>query len=180
MITFERTFDYEQIRKIMTHPRIYPYISDDGSPAPEEFRPYEHEMIWYITVHDKRDEGTDLLGLWMFIPENTICWEVHTALLPCAWGPKGQLAARMLPAWIWAHTPCRRIITNVPSTNRLALHFAYKAGMKIYGVNRQSFLKNGVLCDQICLGISKAERPIFSDDEDNELELVNELMTEVN
>ena len=32
-----------------------------------------------------------------------------------------------------------------------------KAGMKIYGVNRESYLKGGTLCDQVCLGLSKPE-----------------------
>jgi RimJ/RimL family protein N-acetyltransferase len=162
MIHFERSFDYELIRQILTHPKIYDHISDDGSPAREEYQPIEHEAIWYVIVRDVREEGEDLLGLWMFTPQNAVCWEVHTALLPCAWGPAGQRAARLLPEWIWANTPCRRIVTNVPETNRLALHFAAKAGMKVYGVNRQSWMKDGVLCDQICLGLSKSETETVS------------------
>jgi RimJ/RimL family protein N-acetyltransferase len=153
VITFERSFDYTLIRGILTHDKIWPHISDDGSPPREEYRPIEHDAIWYVIVRD----GDKLLGLWVFTPQNAVCWEVHTALLPAAWGPRGQHAARLLPGWIWANTPCRRIVTNVPETNRLALHFAVKSGMKIYGVNRQSWMKNGVLCDQICLGLSQPE-----------------------
>jgi hypothetical protein len=43
----------------------------------------------------------------------------------------------------------------VPAHNRLALAFAEAAGMKVYGRNHASFLKNGELLDQICLGLSK-------------------------
>jgi RimJ/RimL family protein N-acetyltransferase len=160
VIRFERSFDYELIRSILTHVRIWPFISDDGSPPVEEYKPIEHDAIWYVIVRDVHDEGTDLLGLWMFHPQNAVCWEVHTCLLPAAWGERGQFAASLLPAWIWANTPCRRIVTNVPTTNRLALHFAIKAGMKIYGVNEASFLKRGILMDQVCLGITaSAEIP---------------------
>jgi hypothetical protein len=63
-------------------------------------------------------------------------------------------AALELPDWIWEHSTCRRIVTHVPSSNRLALKFAIAAQMKVYGVNEASYLKNGVLCDQVCLGIS--------------------------
>lgn len=175
MITFERSFDYELIRKVLTHPRIYPYISDDGSPPLEKYQPVASEAIWYVVVYDQRAEDAHLLGLWVFVPENFVCWEVHTALLPRAWGPRGQLAARMLPKWIWTNTPCRRIITNVPSNNRLARRFALQAGMKIYGINRASWMKNGVLCDQICLGLSKDEKPVFSDAQ-NELGAFNLLL----
>ena len=153
MITFERTLDYELVRSILTHPLLYPHLSDDHSPPAADYRPIEHEAIWYVLAKD----GETTLGLWIFHPQNGITWEIHTALLPCAWGDIGLAAARELPAWIWANTQCRRIITNVPSTNRLALHFALKAGMKMYGVNIASFLKEGRYCDQLCLGISPPE-----------------------
>lgn len=165
MITFERSRDYDLIRRVLTHRLIYPHIADDSSPPVEEFKPIEHDAIWYVIVRDIDAEGSDVLGLWMFTPQNAVCWEVHTALLPRAWGERGQLAARLLPAWIWANTPCRRIVTNVPATNRLALHFAVKAGMKVYGVNEASFLKNGVLCDQVCLGINPLPTPALTEAE---------------
>lgn len=171
MITFERSQDYELIRSILTHEKIYPHISDDGSPPREEYRPIESLVVWYVLVWSNTEAPAfrELLGLWMFVPQNAVCWEVHTALLPAAWGPRGQQAARMLPDWIWANTPCRRIVTNVPETNRLALHFAAKAGMKVYGVNQKSWMKDGVLCDQICLGLSKRETETVSTVEDGQL-----------
>ena len=95
----------------------------------------------------------------MLHPHNAICWEIHTCLLPNAWGERGRRAARLLPEWIWQHTPCRRIITNVPDNNRLALRFALAAGMTEIGVNAASFLKNGKLRDQTLLGISPQSRP---------------------
>jgi hypothetical protein len=150
VIQFERTKDYEVVRRIMVHPRIYPHISDDFSPPADQYRPVENEAIWYVLAWN----GRSCLGIWMLVPQNGICWEVHTALLPSAWGDTGLRAARLLPEWIWRNTPCRRIITNVPSTNRLALHFAVNAGMTIYGINAGSYLKDGKLCDQTCLGIS--------------------------
>jgi len=156
MIVFERSTDYEVIRQILTHPRVYGKISDDYSPAAQDYYPIEHEGVWYVVAKDfsEQDQDYDLLGLWMFVPQNGVCWEVHTALLPCAWGDVGLEAALMLPSWIWSHTPCRRIVTNVPSSNRLALRFAVKAGMKVFGINEASYLKGGVLYDQVCLGIS--------------------------
>jgi RimJ/RimL family protein N-acetyltransferase len=151
MIEFERSFDYELIRRIMTYSQsIYDRISDDYSPPREQFRPHESDAIWYVIVRD----GREVLGMWMFVPQNAVTWEVHTVLLPCAWGARGMQAALELPDWIWERTTCRRIVTNVPSTNRLALKFAREAQMVQYGTNEKSYLKNGVLLDQVCLGIS--------------------------
>src|SRR5262249_19135701 len=90
---------------------------------------------------------------------NAVCWEVHTALLPNAWGDRGQMAARLLPEWIWQHTDCRRIITNVPRNNRLALRFALQAGVEQYGVEVKSYPKHRGRHDQILLGISAPDKP---------------------
>lgn len=152
-VTFERTFDLELIRTIITHHRIWPHVSDDGAGAPENYRPVDHPAIWYVTVLNHGE----LMGAWIFTPENSICWGVHTCLLPKAWGSFAHRAAREMCVWIWENTPCRRIVTTVPTYNRLALAFAKGAGMEQYGLNPQSYQKDGKMYDQILLGISRPE-----------------------
>jgi RimJ/RimL family protein N-acetyltransferase len=157
-IFIERSFDYVLIKAIMSHPGVYRNLVDDFSPAAADFRPIESDLIWYLVAWD----GNQLLGLWMLVPQNGICCEIHTVLLPHAWGDRARRAANEALAWIWTNTPCRRIITNVPAENRLAYHFALAAGLEVYGTNEASFLRNGRLQDQICLGISRPrELPLF-------------------
>lgn len=152
MFSFERTHDHGLVRRIMVSDRrIYDGISDDGSPAPGDFKPCEHPAIRYMLVRD----GDELLGLWIFTPQNTIRWEIHTCLLPCAWGPRAREAFKAMIEWIWAYTPCQRIVTNVPRYNRLALKVAQAGGMEQFGVNQRSSLKQGVLHDRIVLGLSR-------------------------
>ena len=153
MIRFERTHSMDLVRKVMCHPMLYPHLIDDGCPPPEEFYPHDVPTFWYVTVYD----DDELLGLWMFTPQNAVCWEVHTCLLPCSWGIRAREAAQRMATWIWNHTQCRRIVTTVPSRNRLALRFAEDAGMRQFGVNEKSFLKDGKLQDQILLGLSPQE-----------------------
>jgi RimJ/RimL family protein N-acetyltransferase len=153
VIRIERSTDYALIRAIMCHNGIYRHISDDRCPPAAEFRPIESDDVWYAVVWD----DNDLLGLWMLYPQNSVCWEIHTCLLPHAWGVRARRAASVMAAWIWENTPCERLITNVPANNRAAYHFALAAGMEVYGKNAKSFLKHGKLIDQICLGLSKAE-----------------------
>lgn len=150
---FERTTDYTLVREIMTHPRLYPWLADDLAPAREELQPVQHPAIWYVLVFD----GEELLGLWMFSPQNSICWDVHTCLLPGHGFRRARQAAREMAEWIWEHTPCRRIVTSVPSDNPAALRFAEAAGMRRYGVNERSWLKGGELLDQVLLGMSKGD-----------------------
>jgi len=158
MIHIERSTDYDLVRAILTQPSIYPQIADDLSPAAADYRPLESDAIWYAVVWD----DNELLGLWMLVPQNGICWEIHTALLPHARGPRAYKAAALMQQWVWRNTPCRRLITNVPADNRPAYLFAVAAGMEFYGRNEASFLKNGNLIDQACLGLSRpADLPLF-------------------
>jgi len=153
-MTFKRTRDATLIWDIMSNPRIWRHITDDGSPPPDEVRPNpEAQGMYFYLVYD----GDELLGLFMFVEVNTVCWEVHTCLLPCAWGLRSVDAAREMSEWIWANTGCKRIITTVPEYNRLALALAKHAGLVEYGVNTKAWLKDGKLHDLHMLGISPPE-----------------------
>ena len=150
-MTFERTTDYGLVKKIATHPEVYPFITDDYSAAPSEYRPFESDSIWYVLAKD----GEEILGMWTFIPENAICWQVHTCLLPTAGGSRAKKAAKEMAEWIWKNTTCLRLVTNVPAYNRKASIFSRWAGMSEFGRNPKSYMKTGILHDQILLGISR-------------------------
>jgi hypothetical protein len=100
-------------------------------------------------------DGEELLGLWMFVPQNSVCLEVHTCLLPGHGFRRSRVAAKEAAEWIWANTNCQRIFTNVPVFNVIAKRFAEAAGMAEFGVNEASFIKDGKLHDQVQLGMSR-------------------------
>lgn len=149
-LSIVRTFDLELVRQTMTHPKVYPHISDDTSPEPEEFIPPENDLIMYLAGY----EHGEYRGLFMFHPVNGVTLEVHTCLLPSAYGKAHEFTAKALEH-IWINTSAVRIITQVPDCNRLAKVLAEKTGMTEYGVNPKSFLHNGELYDIHLLGISK-------------------------
>jgi len=150
-VMINRSFDYDLIRKIITNPKIYPMSSDDKSPPPNQYRPPENELIYYLIPEDSGKP----LGVFVCVPQNVICYEIHTCLLPEAWGGLAKQAAEHLISWMFERTDCKKLITNVPAYNRLALRFAKAAGLVEFGVNSKSYLKNGLLHDQIMLGIEK-------------------------
>lgn len=143
----------ELVRGVVTHPSIWPYVSDDGSGEAKDYRPIDHDSVWHISAYD----GASFLGVWTITQENAVTWDIHTCLLPSSWGAIAREAGREVIQWIWTNTTCRRLVTKVPAFNRLALRFAKMAGFVEYGCNPNSFLKDGVLHDQILLGISKPE-----------------------
>ena len=152
MITITRTHDAELIKRMVTHPEVYPYLSDDGSPSRDEWQPVINDAVYYVLA--ARDSSP--VGLWMFHPQNSVCYEGHSVVLPEMQGNGAEIAV-MVQVWMFEHTPCQRIIGNAPMCNPRALYYAQKAGMQPFGVNVKSYLKDGVLYDQIVLGVSKED-----------------------
>lgn len=148
MIRAATEADLPLVRQIITAPSIWPYVSDDGSPRPEEYQPAPG--FTYLLVN----EGE---GVFLYHPHNFICWEVHTCLLPVCRGERATEAARASLAWVFANTNARKVITHVPRPNRLAYRFARRVGLTDEGTNRASFLKDGVVHDQHVLGITREE-----------------------
>ena len=148
---FEISTDVELIRKIATSPWIYPHISDDFSPNAEDWQPPIGSAFVYLIVYDEQE----LLGMWTLYKQNAICWEIHTCLLPNAWGKRARVAGKEVIDWIFENTDCLRIVTNVPDYNRLAFKYAIECGLIRYGLNPASYMKDGKLHNQILLGISK-------------------------
>ena len=146
-----RTKDYELVRSLIAHPKVYPWLADDGSPAAEDFRPFQGDAIYYLLVEEQTP-----VGVFMFVPENAATVQVHTCLTPAVWGRSIE-ATNAAKRWIFEHTKFQRITTTIPENNRLAQRLAVRSGMKEYGRNPKSYLKGGVLLDQILYGMNKDE-----------------------
>jgi RimJ/RimL family protein N-acetyltransferase len=155
VFSFEYSHDWPLIKWIMTHPRVWPHISDDASPEPDKFEPTDHPSIAYLLARDRELP----LGLWVLEQRGAVQVEVHTCLLPAAWLRDSRAIGRLAQAWLWEHCPdLERLTTTVPKNNSLALRFALACGMIEYGLNPQSYRKNGVLTDQTLLGMSRPRR----------------------
>lgn len=148
-MTFERTFDYELVRQIMTHPAVYEGIRDDTAPSAEDFEPERSDRLWYILVTE--DAGR-VLGLFVCFLHNAVCWEAHTCLLPHCRGREALAVYKAGHAWLREHTTCRKVIGAISPDNRPALWMALSSGLKRIGLNTKSVLKHGQLCDQVWVG----------------------------
>lgn len=146
----ERTNDMKLVKEIMTNEKIFDKLTDDGC---DSFEPVDTESLWWLAVYDGEEVG----GVYFLHPLNSVCYEMHTCLLPSLWGSKANAAAQKLLEYAFNVMKARKVVTNVPECNRLALKYATRNGMKVEGVNRESFLKNGRLENQIMLGITLKE-----------------------
>lgn len=148
-LSIERTHDMAVVRSILSHPRVWQHLHDDGMQEPS---PVDHEGFFWMLVADDEPAGVFLLHA-----HNTICYEVHTALLPRIWGTGANEAYQLCAAWVFEETPCLKVITHVPTYNLRALAFAERCGFCREGLNRASFLKEGKLLDRHLLGLTKED-----------------------
>ena len=154
-MTFAWITDEKRVYDTITHPRIWPWVSDDMTPSKQEYRPLMgHPAVLYAGVF----ENGEYMGLWQFTMKNAVTWEVHTCLLPACWGKKAVAACRAVAEWFWQQQPgARRIVTCVPVDNPLALKLATSSGMKSWGRNPGAYLRRGRLLDEVWFGSSRPE-----------------------
>lgn len=150
-MTIVRTCDLALVKALAIDPAIFPHISDDFAPEPELWQPLPNKEICYLVAID--DIG--LFGFGAFIPNNWTCWRAHFGFLPRSYGDQALTAWKLMLDWIWANTRSRRIVGEISAENRRAIRFVQRAGFEIYGTNRGSWMKDGILRDQIALGVSK-------------------------
>lgn len=154
-LTFGRTRDYALIRQVLTHPSQTRMAAEDATDI-AAWEPHRDERVYYLAVQAPTAcvAFSELVGIVTAIPQNAVCYEIHVAFLPHAWGMT-RPALRGAIAWLFAHTDARRIVAAVPAYNRLAIALGKDAGMTEYGRNPASFMRGGALHDQLLLGISK-------------------------
>lgn len=142
MIDIRPTSDAQFIVSCVTHPKVWPHVTCDGV---DTFSPEGHLFVEAI-------DGGDRLGVFMLLPLNPALVEIHTALLPHAWGGRAAQAASALLEYL-AGQNIKKAITMVPQDNPLAKRFAIKAGMRVEGRITKSYPKGGVMLDQEILGV---------------------------
>ncbi len=148
--------DLALIKRIVTAPSVYPMVTEDDAPAPSDYDPPFTEAITYLIV----EENEEPVGLFALVQKNSIMVELHTCLMSACRGKDALKAVNQMIDYVWNNTPFSRIVTMVATFNRPALLFALKTGFSKYGLNPQSYVKDGVLWDTVMLGLTKPEETV--------------------
>jgi RimJ/RimL family protein N-acetyltransferase len=126
-------------------------ISDDSmSPIGWEL-PSGDECI-YLGVID--DDG-DLVGIWAIFRHNAALADMHVCFTKKGFGHTALKSGIMALNWLWRYTDFNRIMAQIPVGNRLALKLAQRIGMTQFGINPDSWLKNGKYHDLILMGVTR-------------------------
>lgn len=148
MMRLEQTHDMELVKETLNHPSIWPYIHDDAS---NYANPVDIDNVYWLAVYNSESV---YCGLFMLCKTNYITCEIHTCLLPEFRGEIALLAGKELINYAFTKIQCKKLISNVPSYNNAALKFALKCGLEIEGINKESFMLDGVIYDQTMVGIT--------------------------
>lgn len=150
---FELTDDVFLIKSIACDPSIYKFLHDDEGPSPEDWTPAIHPLIKYVLVID--DES--VIGIFIINMHSSVCWELHQGFLPKVRGKQAIQAALEFREWIWKYSNCNRLIGNIIKSNKAAIWFAKRCGMTVFGINEKSFMRNGIIQDQVMVGVTRPE-----------------------
>ena len=142
--------DIDIVNMILTDDSIYPFITDDGSLEVNDFN------VAPFLINDKVYFLGDDKSCFIFIPKNSITYDLHSNVLPEARKDSVKLV-KYAAGFMFHETPCMKIITWVPEYNRRALNFAFKSGASFEGISHAGFLKNGKLYDEYLFGMTKGD-----------------------
>jgi len=148
--------DVRGLTAVARHPAVFDASSDDHCTDPEQvdMTPVvasAHMLALGIFA------GGSLAGFFLLVRHSNVLTEIHTAILPYIRGRPAEFAAQRLLSYVFDRTPCQKLMTLVPASNRAAALFALRAGFKAQGTLTDSFLKGGLLHDQRIFGLSRAD-----------------------
>ena len=140
------------VEHILRDADIYPYLTDDGSPDEAAFtcKAILDNPACYTLMPNPG-------SVFLFMPHNFVLYEVHCAILPNWRGIQAVEASKGTRDWMFANTPCQKIITVCPAYNTRAYALARRSGMVVVGVITKAFLKDRRLVDLILLSVGKGE-----------------------
>jgi len=147
-MNFEITRDQEYIKYCLTHPYVWRNSCDDAmkNVDPELFFPPMNGVL-YVKAAD--------FGLLIGKPVNFITYDVHIALLPIARGMAKIICQEAIQTFFESSDKPLRLTASIPSFNIKTIKLAGDVGMEFIGINKKSFLRDGVLFDQHLFGLSK-------------------------
>jgi RimJ/RimL family protein N-acetyltransferase len=144
-LIISRTYDLDVIKNVLFDSAIYDRISEDGTDD------YELTLGNSIFVTDENQIGI-MIYHWL----NNVTLECHVQILPDYRAYAFEFGQSVLK-WAWDNTKALKIVAQIPTIYPDVIGFSLKNGFEREGINKKSYLKNGVLCCQEYFGLCRPE-----------------------
>jgi len=152
MIKLTHTTDMDLVKSILIIPEIWEQAAEDGVEQDDYYPGYDSLSAWLLCEID--DEPIGLI----YVHNETLCSINIHPYLKHKFKRKGR--DMMIEFFKWFLTlPDKlcKVNVSIPSSRRIVYNFAKRVGFKDEGINRMSFLKDGDICDQYQLGLTRNE-----------------------
>lgn len=146
------TKDKKLIRDFMIKDEIWDSFTDDMS-IKENYEPdMSTRAAWLKVVINKM-----VVGLVLIDNYNLTTLKLHPYMIKEYRKHSRTLVKRVLSIFLKTPDFINKLVVEIPFHRRIVYNVAKKIGFIDEGINRQSFLKNGVYHDQWNLGLTKNE-----------------------
>lgn len=144
--------DIERVSLILSDDSVY--IPINGFPCPNN----ERKNIAQDVLNEKKAYVLmpNEFSVFIFLPHDTGLYNVHTAILPKGRGRLGIKAFKQAAQWMFKNTNCIKLFGIIPAFRKDVILFHKWVGVVYEGVLSKSCIKNGVLYDQVVMGLSKS------------------------
>lgn len=125
-------------------------VKDDSPVTFADYEPLiDEDNRWFASYENK-----ELIALFYVHRLNLIMWQIHIQFRPQYWG-KGYSTkhGKAILDRIWSDTGCKKLYAVAPDYAKQVIALAKRTGFKQEGRTKKAFQKDGVVYDQIHLGV---------------------------
>ncbi len=132
--------------------QVWDVVGDDSSLKFEDYVPrIDKDKLWYISY-----DGYTPVGAFSIRRLNSVTWEAHANVIPSMWGSKrGTALCQQALAMAFEDTGALKFVAQVPDSSPETQKMAEAIGFSREGINTKSFLRDGVLHDQVYFGMTR-------------------------
>jgi hypothetical protein len=143
VIKAARIYEQDLIKTIMNDPINMRAIS--GVSYSNHDWPIADNIIYLGMFIDR------IIGLFIGVVKSNIVLEVHVAMHPSYYCCTDMCYETAIN-WVRDNTDVKKLTGQTPTFNRLAIKCNERNGFEREGVNKNSFMRNGILYDQVYFG----------------------------
>lgn len=150
-ISVERTYDKELIRKILTEPRIWDCIAEDGEHS-GLFEVDLNKNIFLALIHRRV-----CIGIYVLHAFNGCTLQIHANMRPEYRKLFATESGERILDWFRDNSPEKytKLMAYIPTLYPHVYHFTINRGFKDEGLLTKSYRKKGKLHDIHILGLER-------------------------
>lgn len=136
-VTAQRIYDVRVVLAIISEPKIFDAISEDGASMPMVDVINQHWVGFFV--------GAKIIGVAQFRQLSSHVWDSHIHILPEYRKEHSAQAGKVITEWFSENLKGSAMVCTVPDTCKNVVRFVESIGFKRCGLIENVWLKNGEL-----------------------------------